>query len=44
MMIRLGGPGYTIGGYRMEVKGYMDRDFGNNSWKVVSMRGFGPVV
>jgi hypothetical protein len=44
MMIRLGGPGYTTGGYRMEVKGYMDRDFGNNSWKVVSMRGFGPVV
>jgi hypothetical protein len=27
-MIGLGGPGYTTGGDTMEVKGFMDRDFG----------------
>jgi hypothetical protein len=42
--IGLGGPGYTTGGDTMEVKGFMDRTSWNNSWKVVSMRGFGPVV
>jgi len=43
-MTGLGGPGYTTGGDTMEVKGFMDHEFTNNSWKVVSMRGFGPVV